>query len=211
MNATRITLLILASTLLAACATPASTRYYTLSSPASSQQPAALSPIAIEVLPVNVPERLKRPQLVVGTANSTQLRILEQERWSASFNDELRDALASGISSQLGALDTTRGGRLANQPLYRVAVVLRQLDATPGDSVYASFGWTITRVDKNAAAGNEAAISCQSVTSKKVAAGTDALVQAIQASVADAVTAIATNINRLNAGGAVDSGAECSR
>ena len=208
MKVINITFILLASSMMAACTTSASTRYYTLSAPAKSATPIApaASTIAIEVLPVNVPERLKRPQLVVSAANTTQLKVLEQERWSSAFNDELRDALASGISSQLGALDTTRGGRLANQPLYRIAVVLRQLDAAPGDSVRASFGWTITRVDKAARTGDEPAISCQSVITKAVANGTDALVQGIQASVADTVNAIAANITRLNANGLAECG-----
>ena len=50
-----------------ACAKPATIRFYTLTSQ-TQNQPTGISkttPIAIEVLPVRVPERLKRPQLVI--------------------------------------------------------------------------------------------------------------------------------------------------
>ncbi len=192
--------------LLAGCATSAPTRFYTLSVPAQNQQSTAkATSIAIEVLPVNVPERLKRPQLVVGT-QGTQLKILEQDRWSSPFNDELHDAFASGIASQLGAINVSHGGRVANQPVYRIAIALRQLDAVPGDKIQANFGWTITRLDTGSVAGKDRAISCQLALTKSVGSGIDAIVQGMQAAVAEAITAISANINSWNINDAMECG-----
>jgi uncharacterized protein len=211
MNFTKSTVLTLAlAVMLTACATPTTTaRFYTLAnSPAKNQAenlPTA-APIAIEVLPVNVPERLKRPQLVITAKNSSQLKILEQDRWSSSFNDELQDAFVSGISSELNAIDISRGGRMANQPTFRIAIVLQQFNATPGEQVQANFGWTITFLNAGARAGTSAnstgnrSLSCQATISKIVGSNIDAVVKGVQDAVADVIQTISANISSLKNG-----------
>jgi|SRR5450830_1327266 len=190
--------------LIASCATSAPTRFYTLSVPVQSQQSTAkATTIAIEVLPVNVPERLKRPQLVINTQGA-QLKVLEQDRWSSSFNDELHDVFASGIANQTGALEVSHGGRVANQAIYRIAITLRQLDAVPGGNIVADFAWTITRVDVGSrnidpTSAKDHAISCQLALTKPVGSSIDAMVQGMQATVAEVVAAISANIVSLNA------------
>ena len=202
MNLTKYVALILVHTaMLTACATPKnSTRFYTLANISPAENVAATTPIAIEVLPVNVPERLKRPQLVITTNNATQLKILEQDRWSSSFNDELQDAFVGGITSQLGAIDVSRGGRAANQPTYRIAIVLQQFNATPGEQVQANFGWTITALNSSERSTVNRSLSCQATISKNVANDTDAVVKGIQAAVADVIQAISANVSSLNNG-----------
>src|SRR5438445_5130853 len=114
---------ITAALILTGCSTPAPTRFYTLAAPpqVSTPAPAPAGKIFIEVPPIGLPERLARPQLVVRT-QSTRVDILEQDRWSSSFNYELRDALAGGLANRLGAVDITRGGRPSGQPAYRIAI-----------------------------------------------------------------------------------------
>ncbi|WP_020167257.1 MULTISPECIES: PqiC family protein [Methylotenera] len=206
MNLTKYTALIFAlAAMLTACVTPINaTRFYTLANTNAAKNQAenvtAVTPIAIEVLPINVPERLKRPQLVITTNNASQLKILEQERWSSSFNDELQDAFVSGISSQLSAIDISRGGRTANQPTYRIAIVLQQFNATPGEQVQANFGWTITRLDAGARSAERRALSCQTTISKMVSNDMDAVVKGVQEAVADVIQAISANVTSLNSG-----------
>ncbi|GAC1320985.1 MAG: hypothetical protein NVSMB28_12260 [Collimonas sp.] len=182
---------------LAGCASPP-TRFYTLSAPA----PAAPAPaiqnarLFIDVAPVTLPERLARPQLVVRSAGSgagTRVDILEQERWSAPFNSELRDALASGIANRLGATDVSRSGRPTDQPVYRIAVELREFDAVPGEKVQATYGWTISRSD------NSRSSACQLSVTEAVAPGIDALVLGVQRTVADAADGIAANVTAFKA------------
>lgn len=201
MNLIRILLL---TALLGACATTTShqVRFYSLAGSnlanSTTENTAATAPIAIEVLPINVPERLKRPQLVLNSNNTAQLKILEQDRWSSSFNDELQDAFVSGLSQQLNAVDISRGGRLANQPAYRIAIVLQQYNATPGQQVNANFGWTITRL--NGDIREYKALSCQATFSQTVGNGVNDVVRGIQATVVEATQAIAANVNSLNKG-----------
>lgn len=204
MNFTRPIVFIFAA-MLTACITTSSPKahFYTLATTntqnLAAQSPAA-APIAIEVLPVNVPERLKRPQLVITSKNSAQLKILEQERWASSFNDELQDAFVGGLSNQLNAIDISRGGRVANQPTYRIAIVLQQFNATPGEQVQANFGWAITRLDAAIPSADTRALSCQAAISKMVGSDTDAVVKGVQEIVAEAIQAIAANVNSLNNG-----------
>ncbi|MFC5475733.1 PqiC family protein [Paraherbaspirillum soli] len=191
-----------AALLLAACAS-APTRYYTLSAPLPDAAVAQTPPIFIEVMPVAVPERLARPQLVVrpqGVQNA-RVEILEQDRWSSPFNNELRDALAGGIANRLGAVDVTRGGRPSSQAAYRIAVELRHYDAVPGAQVQATFGWTITRSDDSRSA------ACQlSVTEAVNGAGMDALALGVQRAVAAAAAAISANVTALQANRTVQCG-----
>lgn len=198
---------------LTACATPkTSYRFYTLANPNSvnsqaEQSPAAVA-IVIEVLPVNIPERFKRPQLVITDKNATQLKILEQDRWSSAFNDELQDAFVSGLTRQLNAVDISRGGRIANQPTYRIAIALQQFNATPGDQVQANFGWTITRLDSVNSATNNRSLSCQTTISKTVGNETAAVVKGVQEAVADTIQAISANVSSLSNGEAADCSAQ---
>ena len=198
-------LVLILAAMLSACATATSTaRFYTLANNSQDKsQTASLPPgvpIAIEVLPVKVPERLKRPQLVITSKNSSQLKILEHDRWASSFNDELQDAFVSGIGHQLNAIDISRGGRLANQPTYRVAIVLQQFNATPGEQIQANFGWTITRLNTDVRSTGNSTFSCQATISKTVGSDIDAVVKGIQDAVADAIQSIAANVRSINNG-----------
>jgi uncharacterized lipoprotein YmbA len=199
-----IFVLILAAMLSACVTSTSTTRFYTLAnnsqvnSQATNLPPTA--PIAIEVLPIKVPERLKRPQIVVTSKNSSQLKILEHDRWASSFNDELQDAFVSGISSQLNAIDISRAARVANQPTYRVAIVLQQFNATPGEQVQANFGWTITRLNADARSAGNNMLSCQATISKTVDSDMDAVVKGVQETVADTIQAIAADVRSINNG-----------
>jgi len=185
-----------AAALLSACAS-APTRFYTLADTAAPATAVASIPggqTFIEVAPVSVPERLARPQIVVRT-DATRVDILEQDRWSAPFNNELRDALASGVANRLGAVDVTRGGRPVNQPVYRIVVELRQLDAVKGGKVDATFGWTITRSDNSSSA-----VCRLAVVEPASGLGVDGVVQGMQRAVGNAADAIAADVTALRAG-----------
>jgi uncharacterized lipoprotein YmbA len=188
--------------LIAGCASVPETRFYTLSirsePPEMKTLPRDLStPIFIDILPVNVPERLARPQLVVRSRDSgpeTQLFILEQDRWSSPFNYELRDAFASGIASWTGAVNRARRGRAPDQIVYRIAIELSQFDAIIDDSIKARFSWTVTRsTDARSAA-------CYAVITEPVAAGVEGVVEGVQRAVASVVTDISKNVIELDMG-----------
>lgn len=186
---------VIAALLLAGCAS-APIHFYTLAAPAAAASAIQNSKLYIDVAPVSLPERLARPQLVVrsaGSASSTRVDILEQERWSSPFNNELRDALASGIANRLGAIDVSRSGRPTDQPVYRIAVELREFDAVPGEKVQATYGWTISRSD------NGRSSACQLNVAAAVNPGIDGLVLGVQRTVAEVVSGIAADITAFKA------------
>ncbi len=168
---------------LAACALAAGCagqpdRYYTLADPAALRTAPAAAPqaaptMAIEVLPVGVPERLARPQMVVRTsAASPEVQVLEQHRWSASFEKELRDALSSGIATRLGAIDASKTPAAAGLRPWRIAVQVARFDAVEGERVDGAFTWTLRR------AGTPQQLDCRLDTSVAAGASMAALAQA---------------------------------
>ncbi|PTR05787.1 hypothetical protein C8R32_11633 [Nitrosospira sp. Nsp5] len=188
--------------LAAGCASVPDTRFYTLSVPskpsevtdASQRSPA---PIYIEVMPVNVPERLARPQLVVrsrGSGDETQLFILEQDRWSSHFNKELRDAFTTGIAEQTGAVNDVRGVHKPDQPVYRIAIELNEFDAIVGDRVQARFGWAITRSNDGRGA------VCYAVISEAASGGIGGVVKGVQRAVSNVVAEVSKNLVELESG-----------
>lgn len=184
---------------LAGCASKPDS-YYTLASPvvvAADAAPSTLgsaTPLYIELAPVAVPERLARPQMVVRQPNgSVQVEVLEQHRWASSFENELRDALAGGIAGRLGALDVTKGGRQTSQPVWRVAVQLRQFDAVDGGRVDADFSWTLRRSDE------ARTMVCQLRLGEAVGGGMDAVAQGAQRVTAAAAAAMARSVSAAQA------------
>ena len=153
-------LLALAAAALAAGCASAPDRYYTLAEPvaatipgaagaAGAAEPVPASGLFIDIAPVAMPERLARPQLVVSRTGmpGAEVALLEQHRWTSSFESELRDALAAGIATRLGATDVTKGARLAGAPVWRVAVQLQRLDLIEDQRADAAFSWTVRRAD----------------------------------------------------------------
>ena len=183
---------------LTACSTTSTpARFYTLAQPATSTTAAGTTPLFVEILPVRVPERLARPQIVVRNAgiDTAQVRILEQDRWSSHFNDELQDALAGAITSRLGAVDVSRGVRPADAHSYRIAIELTQFDAVPDDKLQASFSWSVQRSDSNAAA------VCRTVLTQPVQGGVAGLVQGMRQAVAEVAEHTSAAVSALESGG----------
>jgi len=189
----------LLAVLLTACSTPV-TRYYTLAEPGAAPAPRSATPLFIELAPLAVPERLARPQMVVRQADaaSAEVEVLEQHRWSSSFESELRDALAAGVAARLGAADSTHGGRQSGQPAWRIAVQVRQFDAVEGRRVDAALSWTLRRT------GSERSAACQWSGSEPVGAGIDALAQGAQRLTARAAEAMAQHVADAQAGSLAD-------
>jgi hypothetical protein len=198
-----ISVLLAAAFLAAGCASVGEkTKFYTLSVPSEpgekgsyrghSVTPMA-TPVFIDVMPVTVPERLARPQLVIRIRDQeTQLLILEHARWSSHFNYELRDAFAAAIAEKAGAQNQIRGSRAAGPPVYRIAIELSQFDATVGGRVNARFDWTITH------STSAHSVACYSTISEVAGGSIESLVKGIQHAVATAAERIAENVIELN-------------
>lgn len=188
---------IAAALLLGACATTSTpAHFYTLSAPVAANASAQrTSPLLVETMPVRVPERLARPQIVVrAAADTAQVRILEHERWSSPFGYELHDAFASAITADLGAIDVSAGGPPAEARSYRIAIELMQFDAVPDDHLQASFSWSIKRSDDGKTA------ICRTVTTQAISHGISGVVQGVQQAVKQTAQEIVAAITALEAG-----------
>lgn len=189
--------LLLAAVMLATGCASQPNRYYTLTTPpavnADKASAGASSALFIELAPIAVPERLARPQMVVTPAGgaSAAVELREQHRWTSSLEHELRDALASGIATRLGAIDVSRGGPPQSQPAWRIAVQLRQFDAVENTRVDAAFSWTLRRSDAPRSS------SCQWSGSEAVGNGIDALAQGAQRVTDQAADAMARHLTAL--------------
>lgn len=193
-----------AALLLTACGSTSNARYYTLSGPAANAfATTSTAPVFIELAPVAVPERLARPQMVLTKpgGQSAELELLEQYRWTSSFENEMRDALSAGITNRLGAVDVSKSGRSQGQAVWRIAVQLRQFDAIENTRVDAAFSWTARRSDTGAHA------ACQWSGSEPVGAGMDALAQGAQRVTDRAAQMIARHLAAL----AADPASPCPR
>ena len=187
------------------------TRYYTLaepSAPSAAQQRATAdaATLVIEMAPVAMPERFARPQLVVRRTGSVlqgeqkaaeraqaEVEVLEQSRWSSSFEYEMRDALGAGIAQRLSAFDATQVGRPRGVPVYRIAVQMRQFDALPGERIDSAFGWSVRRSD------SDALLTCQMQLSESVTGGLDGVATGAQRIAGRLADEIARNVSALAA------------
>lgn len=177
-------------------------RYYTLAAAPGAAAPATVATnagLAIEVAPVAVPERLARPQMVLrrAGASATELHVLEQHRWASSFEQEMRDALSSGVAARLGAVDMTRGGRVQGQSVWRIQVQVQAFEAVEDAQVGTRLQWRLRRPEGTDAGG------CVWTGQEAVGTGIEAVAQGAQRLTARAADVIAQQIAALQGGAAL--------
>nr|WP_228258893.1 PqiC family protein [Acinetobacter ihumii] len=110
---------------LTACSSSMTPHYYTLT-PKVTPIPSSNVRV-IEVLPVNLPDRLNRAPLVLSTEQG-QSKILDNERWTSPLAAELRDGLSSGLQQKLGAVDRYNSGMTGGKVAYRIATDFSRFD-----------------------------------------------------------------------------------
>ncbi|REG61055.1 hypothetical protein B0G80_3885 [Paraburkholderia sp. BL6669N2] len=184
---------------LAACSSPAS-RFYTLgadsaagsAAPVSAQTTAAPAWL-IEVAPIDVPPQVTKNQLVVQTG-PTQVQVLEQDRWASLPGDEIRRALSTNLTEQLGTIDVYGTAYPDSTPVYRVSMNVQRFESWPGSHALIDAVWSVRAVRSTTV------MTCRSVVSEPVSGGYDALVdghrkalQEISTQVASAMRAMAAS------------------
>ncbi|REE20321.1 hypothetical protein B0G71_3449 [Paraburkholderia sp. BL27I4N3] len=184
---------------LAACSSPTS-RFYTLgadsaagsAAPVSAQTTAAPAWL-IEVAPIDVPPQVTKNQLVVQTG-PTQVQVLEQDRWASLPGDEIRRALSTNLTEQLGTIDVYGTAYPDSTPVYRVSMNVQRFESWPGSHALIDAVWSVRAVRSTTV------MTCRSVVSEPVSGGYDALVdghrkalQEISTQVASAVRAMAAS------------------
>ena len=119
-----------AAAMLAACASPTS-RFYTLGGGDARPVSSAPASFYFELAPVDMPQQVAKNQLVVQTSPA-QVRVLEEERWASLPGDEVRRALSSDLTQQLGAIDVYGTPHPESVPVYRVKVNVQRFESWPG-------------------------------------------------------------------------------
>jgi uncharacterized protein len=189
----RIACGVLLAGVVAACASPAPTRFHTLLAPATAMAPA--NPAwAFELLPVSVPEQVDVPQLVVRSGVG-ELMPVDTRHWAAPLGRELRGALSDRLTAQLGVRDLHRLAQPDGLPVWRIRVSVARFESVPGGYALIDAGWSID-------GSGAVALSCATRAQHSVAAGFDALVQGHQRAVAQLAEAIGSALQALQTGAA---------
>jgi uncharacterized lipoprotein YmbA len=195
MRAAALSALLIAA--LAACSSPPS-HFYTLSAgdPSPDAVRTASNPaFLIEVPPVDVPPQVAKNQFVVQTG-PTQVQVLEQERWASLPGDEIRRALSSSLTQQLGTIDVYGSPYPDRVPVYRVSVNVQRFESWPGSRAQIDAVWSVRAVRSNAV------MTCRSVVNEPVGGGYDALVEGHRHALAQISAQIAAAVQAMAAGNA---------
>ena len=206
-----------ASLVLGACSSSSPPNYYTLIS--SSVVMPSHSLRVIEVLPIGLPDRLDRTQIVLQEA-SGKSQVLDQQRWTSTLSAELRDGLSAGLQQRLGAVDRYRSGSTTTLPVYRIATDFSHFDVVrdqSGVNINVAATWTINRVQN--ISGTTATVQSKSQVACRIAFNTladtknlsevNALVAASRQSLDKVANAIAASVLVLE-GGATPVDSVCS-
>ena len=118
--------------------------YYTLSPVQPGAAPAGKAALAVEVLPVRIPELLQRPQMLVPEG-ADGLTLLEARRWGNPLDRDLQRVLVRNLAVFLGsgAVVASPGGEQVGASL-RVQVEVQRWDARGGKGLVLEATWTIT-------------------------------------------------------------------
>lgn len=177
------------------CATVHPTNFYTLSkplpTPVQNEQISKVKHANIFNISVNVPDGLKRPQIVINNKNDSSLLLLEHHRWLSAFDEELTDALNSGIHGNTNIQALTSNNR------YQISVQLLQMDTVLSDRVATHFHWKISRhnSDDKLTSANE--LVCEFSAKKLIDNSVDSAVEAMQAIVQDLIQIISQQIIKM--------------
>ncbi|MEX3949870.1 membrane integrity-associated transporter subunit PqiC [Paraburkholderia sp. EG287B] len=135
--------------LVAACTSVPEVQTYTLGTaprPAlrenASVDESAHPAFLIDVAPVVVPAQVARRQLVLQK-DPVRVQVMEQERWSTAPADEIRQSLSARLSAALGTFEVASVPFQADQPVYRVSVVVQRFESWYASHALLDTVWTV--------------------------------------------------------------------
>jgi hypothetical protein len=132
------------------CSSSPPLRYHALSTkiPASQEASVGSAALLVEILPISIPERLRREEIVFSTANGG-LSVLDTDRWAAPLQDEVRQILDDALWRSLKASDVYQSPvakTTSALPQYRLALRLETFDAIANDHATVESSWTIRQI-----------------------------------------------------------------
>ena len=118
--------------------------YHTLQ-PLQDATPAPRSGLAVEVLPVRLPDLLQRPQLVMAEGPASA-GLSATHRWGNPLDQDMRRVLVDNLALLLGSdavVPSPYGDRVA--AAYRVEVEVRSCAAWPSGTLTLEATWMVSR------------------------------------------------------------------
>ena len=189
--------LLMVLALLAGCSASPPTRYHALTQTAP---PAAggSARMLVEFLPVAVPERLNRDEMVL-TGVDGAISVREADHWAAPLSDEVRQIVADALWRKSGAVDDYKAPLplgASKLPAYRLSLRIERFEAGPGHAALVDAGWTLRRLPEGAAA------VCRLVIQGDAADNPDAAARALSAATVRLADAVGESLQRLESGAA---------
>jgi hypothetical protein len=136
---------------LGGCGTSVPVRYYTLTPP-SAPVASGAARMLVEVLPVAMPERLNRPELVLNGPEG-RLEVRQSDRWVAPLADEIAQVVDEALWRKLAAADSYRAPTASSTlPQYRLSLHVERFDADPDLAATVDASWTIRRLPQGLSA-----------------------------------------------------------
>jgi uncharacterized lipoprotein YmbA len=168
--------------------TSAPVRYYTLTPPPAKAWPASETTPAIEVRVVHVPPQLNRSELMVRTG-TTELTLLENERWASPVNDEIKNAVRLELQRRLSRMT---GLRPAFTKL-KLDIDVQHLEAELGRHALLEATWSATISATDQQSNGARVTTCSFQADEKIRTGYAGIVEGYQreiAALADAIVAV---------------------
>lgn len=186
---------VLAVATLAACSTTKlPERFHTLLPGEHATPIAVASPIYVDVLPVKVPEQVDHAQWVVRQPDDSLL-MLEQDRWAAPLQDELRSAVVERLGARWGAVDV-RSVAWPATPVWRIRLDVQRFESIPSREARIESTWSVSSTQSGGTT-----LVCRSVLREDVAgAGIAPLATAHRQAVTRLADEIGQRLKTLQAG-----------
>jgi uncharacterized lipoprotein YmbA len=145
-------------TMLVACASSPPMHYYTLtetSAPSRLEVPEGMTPVRLDR--VTLPTELDRSQ-IVRRLGSTQLQIVENERWAAPLDETIRRVLSNDLTARLpqGAVANPNEPSVGEKR-QSLTVDFSEFYGDPSCTVTLRASWTLKQSESNSLHGEEEA------------------------------------------------------
>ena len=178
--------------MLAGCASPPATRLHTLmpAQPVARAAAATAAPLSVVVEPIRIPAQVDQPQWLVRLPDGS-LALLEQERWAAPLQDELRMALLEALGGGFGVVEATAAAPLP----WRIRLDLRRFDSVPGREARIEGSWLLGRGD-----ARQPGFRCDWRFAEPAPGGMPALAAAHRRAVLRLAGALGESLQKLNQG-----------
>lgn len=115
----------------------------------------------VYVHPISIPPQVDHAQWVVRQADESLL-MLEQDRWAAPLQEELRGAVVARLAAQWGMVDV-KGMPAPAGPLQSVRIDVQRFESMPGREVRIEAQWAISSNQKDTTA-----LLCRSIIQEPV-------------------------------------------